>query len=116
MSCSGPQRGAWPVPQALVFMEGDAGYQCRQDGCYTLGYGLPPSPTPSTRHLMRAFSPGLLEQWKPGISSVSVSCLFEVTWDVVPAPQHGQQWILRRNGPETHMALSFPLSGAVSDE
>lgn len=32
------------------------------------------------------------------------------------SPQHGQQWILRRNGPETHMALSFPFSGAVSNE
>lgn len=83
MRCFGPQRGARPVPQALVFMEGDAGYQCRQDGCYTLGYGLPPSPTPSTGHLMRAFSPGLLEQWH---LRVSESCLFEVTWDVVPAP------------------------------
>lgn len=68
MRCSGSQRGARPVPQALVFMEGDAGYQCHQDGCYTLGYSLPPSPMRSTGHLMRAFSPGLLEQWKPGIS------------------------------------------------
>lgn len=60
MRCSGSQRGTRPIPWALVFTEGDAGYHCRQDCCYTLGYGLPPSPTPSTGHLMRAFSPVLL--------------------------------------------------------
>lgn len=62
----------------------------------------------------RAFSPVLLWQCEPDFS-VSVSCLFEVTWDVMPATQCGQRWILRREGPETHVALSLPLSRAVSN-
>lgn len=60
MRCSGSQRGTRPIPWALVFTEGDAGYQCWQDQYYTLGYSLPPSPTPSIGHLMTAFSPVLL--------------------------------------------------------
>lgn len=97
-------------------MEGDAGYQCRQDGCYTLGYGLPPSPTPSTGHLMRGLLPrtaGAMEAWH-----IKSFCILPL-WGYMgcgACPQHGQQWILRMNGPETHMALSFPLSGAVSNE
>lgn len=53
-------------------------------------------------------------QWKPDFSEF-LYLVFEVTWATVSAPQCGQQWILRRNGPETHMALSFPLSRAVSN-
>jgi hypothetical protein len=79
-----------------------------------LGISVGKTAWPSTGHLTRVFSPMLWGQWKPDFSEF-LYLVFEVTWATVSAPQCGQQWILRRNGPETHMALSFPLSRAVSN-
>lgn len=118
MRRSGSQKGARPVPQAVVFTEGHGGYQCWQDCCYSLGCGLPPSPTPSTGYQMRASSPVLRGQWKPDSAEFPylVSLRLHGIWCLRPTPTPcKQQWILRRNGPETHMALSFPLSRAVSN-
>lgn len=78
---------------------------------YSLGYGLPPSPTPSTGYQRTASSPVLRGQWKPDFSEILylVSLRLHGIWCLPPPPTPcGQQWILRRNGPETHMALSFP--------
>lgn len=111
MRRSGSQKGARPVPQARWVSV---------PARLLLQLGMRPGSISHTKHWVskRASSTVLHGQWKPDFSEFPylVSLRLHGIWCLRPTPTPcKQQWILRRNGPETHMALSFPLSRAVSN-
>lgn len=65
---------------------------------------------------MRTFSSGLLWQCEPDFSDLCNPVSLGVTWDMTPPTQRGQQWILRKEGPETCLNLSLPSAGQSATE